>query len=164
MQRRRWSSGSGRSNPTPKQVTALPPKSFCRFAPVLSLFQKNDSAPVLFAAASGSKSMVKYEGGYTVETVFDGSKLGIEPYTVEVTEGGELLVMDSMNSNIYRMALPLSRCECAPSFLPPPRRYSPLNPACFGVILPRGAPLIIRCEVFGGLGGGLVGVMRTRFS
>jgi hypothetical protein len=145
-------------------VTALPPKSFCRFAPVLSLFQKNDSAPVLFAAASGSKSMVKYEGGYTVETVFDGSKLGIEPYTVEVTEGGELLVMDSMNSNIYRMALPLSRCECAPSFLPPPRRYSPLNPACFGVILPRGAPLIIRCEVFGGLGGGLVGVMRTRFS
>ncbi|XP_062222113.1 uncharacterized protein LOC133921314 [Phragmites australis] len=60
-------------------------------------------------AASGGKSMVKYEGGYTVETVFDGSKLGIEPYTVEVTQGGELLVMDSMNSNIYRMALPLSR-------------------------------------------------------
>ncbi|KAL6633613.1 hypothetical protein ACP70R_026284 [Stipagrostis hirtigluma subsp. patula] len=59
--------------------------------------------------ASGSKSMVKYEGGYTVETVFDGSKLGIEPYAVEVTQGGELLVMDSMNSNIYRMALPLSR-------------------------------------------------------
>jgi hypothetical protein len=64
-------------------------------------------------AASGGKSMVKYEGGYTVETVFDGSKLGIEPYSVEVTQGGELLVMDSMNSNIYRMALPLSRCECA---------------------------------------------------
>jgi len=63
-------------------------------------------------AASGGKSMVKYEGGYTVETVFDGSKLGIEPYSVEVTQGGELLVMDSMNSNIYRMALPLSRCEC----------------------------------------------------
>jgi hypothetical protein len=59
--------------------------------------------------ATGSKSMVKYEGGYTVETVFDGSKLGIEPYSVEVTQGGELLVMDSMNSNIYRMALPLSR-------------------------------------------------------
>ncbi|AQK55090.1 NHL domain-containing protein [Zea mays] len=60
-------------------------------------------------AASGGKSMVKYEGGYTVETVFDGSKLGIEPYSVEVTQSGELLVMDSMNSNIYRMALPLSR-------------------------------------------------------
>nr|CAB3447824.1 unnamed protein product [Digitaria exilis] len=62
-----------------------------------------------FGAATGGKSMVKYEGGYTVETVFDGSKLGIEPYSVEVTQGGELLVMDSMNSNIYRMALPLSR-------------------------------------------------------
>ncbi|OEL35764.1 hypothetical protein BAE44_0003219 [Dichanthelium oligosanthes] len=60
-------------------------------------------------AANGGKSMVKYEGGYTVETVFDGSKLGVEPYSVEVTQGGELLVMDSMNSNIYRMALPLSR-------------------------------------------------------
>jgi hypothetical protein len=59
--------------------------------------------------------MVKYEGGYTVETVFDGSKLGIEPYAVEVTQGGDLLVMDSMNSNIYRIALPLSRCE--PPFL-----------------------------------------------
>ncbi|TVU28347.1 hypothetical protein EJB05_19863 [Eragrostis curvula] len=65
--------------------------------------------PTTKTAASGSKSMVKYEGGYTVETVFDGSKLGIEPYSVEVTQGGELLVMDSMNSNIYRMALPLSR-------------------------------------------------------
>jgi hypothetical protein len=51
--------------------------------------------------------MVKYEGGYTVETVFDGSKLGIEPYAVEVTQGGELLVMDSMNNNIYRIALPV---------------------------------------------------------
>ncbi|KAF0904080.1 hypothetical protein E2562_031756 [Oryza meyeriana var. granulata] len=53
--------------------------------------------------------MVKYEGGYAVETVFDGSKLGIEPYDVEVTPAGELLVLDSMNSNIYRVQLPLSR-------------------------------------------------------
>jgi hypothetical protein len=36
-----------------------------------------------------------------VEAVFDGSKLGIEPYSMEVTKGGELLVMDSMNNNIY---------------------------------------------------------------
>jgi hypothetical protein len=78
--------------------------------------------------------MVKYEGGYTVETVFDGSKLGIEPYSVEVTQGGELLVMDSMNSNIYRMALPLSRCECALAdlLLAPPESgmfwcYSPVG-------------------------------------
>jgi hypothetical protein len=55
--------------------------------------------------------MVRYEGGYAVETVFDGSKLGIEPYAVEVTPAGELLVLDSMNSNVYRVQLPLSRCE-----------------------------------------------------
>ena len=55
--------------------------------------------------------MVKYEGGYTVETVFDGSKLGIEPYAVEVTPAGDLLLLDSMNSNVYRVQLPLSPCE-----------------------------------------------------
>lgn len=53
--------------------------------------------------------MVKYEGGYTVETVFDGSKLGIEPYSVEVTPAGELLVLDSENSNIHKISTPLSR-------------------------------------------------------
>ncbi|XP_026661594.1 uncharacterized protein LOC103710050 [Phoenix dactylifera] len=52
---------------------------------------------------------MKFESGYTVETVFDGSKLGIEPYSVEVTQTGELLVLDSVNSNIYRISLPLSR-------------------------------------------------------
>ncbi|KAG8075980.1 hypothetical protein GUJ93_ZPchr0006g40719 [Zizania palustris] len=61
------------------------------------------------AAGAAGRSMVKFEGGYAVETVFDGSKLGIEPYDVEVTPAGELLVLDSMNSNIYRVQLPLSR-------------------------------------------------------
>uniref|UniRef100_A0A0E0LAA3 NHL repeat-containing protein n=1 Tax=Oryza punctata TaxID=4537 RepID=A0A0E0LAA3_ORYPU len=61
------------------------------------------------AAAAAGRSMVKYEGGYAVETVFDGSKLGIEPHDVEVTPSGELLVLDSMNSNVYRVQLPLSR-------------------------------------------------------
>lgn len=55
--------------------------------------------------------MMKFESGYTVETVFDGSKLGIEPFSVEVLPGGELLILDSVNSNIYRISLPLSRCE-----------------------------------------------------
>lgn len=54
---------------------------------------------------------MKFEGGYTVETVFDGSKLGIEPYSVEVTQNGELLLLDSVNSNLYRILQPLSRCE-----------------------------------------------------
>ncbi|KAF9626292.1 hypothetical protein IFM89_032141 [Coptis chinensis] len=53
-------------------------------------------------------SMVKYESGYIVETVFDGSKLGIEPYSVEVSPSGELLVLDSANSNLYRISQPLS--------------------------------------------------------
>jgi hypothetical protein len=54
---------------------------------------------------------VRYEGGYAVDTVFDGSKMGIEQHTVEVTPAGELLVLDSINSNMYRVQLPLSRCE-----------------------------------------------------
>jgi hypothetical protein len=57
--------------------------------------------------------MVRYEGGYAVDTVFDGSKLGIEPHVVEVTPAGDLLVLDSINSNIYRVQLPLSPCEHA---------------------------------------------------
>ncbi|KAJ9562564.1 hypothetical protein OSB04_007724 [Centaurea solstitialis] len=61
------------------------------------------------AMASSSRSMVKYEGGYTVETVFDGSKVGIEPHSVEVTPSGELLVLDSENSNIHKVSTPLSR-------------------------------------------------------
>uniref|UniRef100_A0A453RBQ2 SMP-30/Gluconolactonase/LRE-like region domain-containing protein n=1 Tax=Aegilops tauschii subsp. strangulata TaxID=200361 RepID=A0A453RBQ2_AEGTS len=55
------------------------------------------------------RSMVKYEGGYAVETVFDGSSLGIEPHSVELTPAGDLLLLDSMNSNLYRVQLPLSR-------------------------------------------------------
>ncbi|KAL6838622.1 hypothetical protein ACP4OV_031579 [Aristida adscensionis] len=70
-------------------------------------------APVVSAAAAAAaaagRSMVRYEGGYAVETVFDGSKLGIEPHAVEVTPAGELLVLDSINSNIHRVQLPLSR-------------------------------------------------------
>ncbi|KAJ6890745.1 hypothetical protein NC651_024296 [Populus alba x Populus x berolinensis] len=54
------------------------------------------------------RPMMKFESGYTVETVFDGSKLGIEPYSVEVLPSGELLILDSVNSNIYRMSSSLS--------------------------------------------------------
>ncbi|GKU96945.1 hypothetical protein SLEP1_g10126 [Rubroshorea leprosula] len=56
-----------------------------------------------------SRSMLKFEDGYTVETLFDGSKNGIEPYSVEFSSSGELLVLDSENSNIYRISMPLSR-------------------------------------------------------
>ncbi|XP_019421264.1 PREDICTED: uncharacterized protein LOC109331310 isoform X1 [Lupinus angustifolius] len=58
-------------------------------------------------AVSG-KPMMKFESGYSVETVFDGSKLGIEPYAVEVLHNGELLILDSDNNNIYRISSSLS--------------------------------------------------------
>ncbi|GAA0171339.1 hypothetical protein LIER_41138 [Lithospermum erythrorhizon] len=56
-----------------------------------------------------SRSMMKFESGYTVVTVFDGSKLGIEPYSVEVLPSGELLLLDSQKSNIYKISSPISR-------------------------------------------------------
>uniref|UniRef100_A0A1D1ZCG2 Protein wech n=1 Tax=Anthurium amnicola TaxID=1678845 RepID=A0A1D1ZCG2_9ARAE len=59
-------------------------------------------------AATG-RPMMKFESGHMVETVFDGSKLGIEPFAVEVTPSGDLLLLDSANSNIYRISPPLSR-------------------------------------------------------
>ncbi|MQM06869.1 hypothetical protein Taro_039702 [Colocasia esculenta] len=59
--------------------------------------------------AISGRPLMRFEGGYTVETVFDGSKLGIDPFAVEVTPSGELLVLDSVNSNIFRIAPPLSR-------------------------------------------------------
>lgn len=75
--------------------------------------------PAFPAAVSGHRPLMKFESGYTVETVFDGSKLGIEPHSVEVTQSGELLLLDSVNSNLYRISLPLSRCELIslPDFL-----------------------------------------------
>ncbi|KAH0697661.1 hypothetical protein KY289_015143 [Solanum tuberosum] len=47
--------------------------------------------------AVSSRSMIKFESGYVVETVFDGSKMGIEPYSVEVSSTGEVLILDSEN-------------------------------------------------------------------
>ncbi|KAL9254984.1 hypothetical protein AKJ16_DCAP16770 [Drosera capensis] len=59
-------------------------------------------------AVIASRPLMKFEGGYTVETVFDGSKLGIEPYSIEVLPNGELLILDSANSNLYRISSSLS--------------------------------------------------------
>jgi hypothetical protein len=65
-----------------------------------------------YFSAVPSCSMMKFEGGYMVEmVVFNGSKLGIEPYSVDISPRGELLVLDSENSNIYKISTPLSRCK-----------------------------------------------------
>ncbi|KAK1360074.1 hypothetical protein POM88_044548 [Heracleum sosnowskyi] len=39
------------------------------------------------------RSLVKFEGGYTVETLFYRSKHGIEPYSVELSPTGDLLAL-----------------------------------------------------------------------
>ncbi|XP_077237784.1 uncharacterized protein LOC143879326 [Tasmannia lanceolata] len=59
--------------------------------------------------AISGRPLLKFESGYNVETVFDGSKVGIEPFSVEVLSSGEILVLDSANSNIYKISMPLSR-------------------------------------------------------
>ncbi|CAN0857372.1 hypothetical protein LINGRAHAP2_LOCUS6731 [Linum grandiflorum] len=61
------------------------------------------------SSAVSGRSMVKFEDVYTVETVFDGTKLGIEPFSVEVSPTGELMILDSENSNIYKIQTPLSK-------------------------------------------------------
>ncbi|KAK4282443.1 hypothetical protein QN277_013821 [Acacia crassicarpa] len=69
---------------------------------------KSTTKPSNQFSVKHSRSMMKFEIGYTVETIFDGSKLGIEPYSVEVSSNGEFLVLDSENSNIYRIPSPVS--------------------------------------------------------
>ncbi|XP_060214328.1 uncharacterized protein LOC132641376 isoform X1 [Lycium barbarum] len=58
---------------------------------------------------TSGRPMMKFESGYSVETVFDGSKLGIEPYSVEIMSSGELLILDSANSNLYKISSSLSQ-------------------------------------------------------
>jgi hypothetical protein len=55
--------------------------------------------------------MVKFESGYNVETIFDGSKLGIEPYSIEISPDGEFFILDSESSNIYKISSPISKCK-----------------------------------------------------
>uniref|UniRef100_A0A5B7A8F5 NHL domain-containing protein n=1 Tax=Davidia involucrata TaxID=16924 RepID=A0A5B7A8F5_DAVIN len=74
--------------------------------------------------AISSGSLMKFEGGYTVETVFDGSKLGIDPYSIEISPTGELLVLDSENSNIYQISAPLSRYSRPKLIAGSPEGYS----------------------------------------
>uniref|UniRef100_A0A2K1ZG01 Uncharacterized protein n=1 Tax=Populus trichocarpa TaxID=3694 RepID=A0A2K1ZG01_POPTR len=48
------------------------------------------------------RPMKKFESGSTVETVFDGSKLGIEPlYSVQVLPSGELSNFKTFNCCFY---------------------------------------------------------------
>ncbi|XP_020217759.1 uncharacterized protein LOC109801164 [Cajanus cajan] len=98
------------SNASAAPSTTLPAKIVTGFlsnvVPAFTKWVWSLKAPT--KTAIGAKSMMKFESGYTVETVFDGSKLGIEPHAVEVLSNGELLILDSVNSNIYRISSSLS--------------------------------------------------------
>ncbi|KAH9314948.1 hypothetical protein KI387_023575 [Taxus chinensis] len=65
------------------------------------------SSPAIISKTD--RNFLQFESGYVVETVLEGSKLGIDPYTIEVSPDGELLILDSQNSNILRLTPPLSR-------------------------------------------------------
>ncbi|KAH9304030.1 hypothetical protein KI387_008434, partial [Taxus chinensis] len=45
------------------------------------------------------------EEGYTVETVFDGYKMNIHPYTILPREN-DIIVLDSLNSSFFKITLP----------------------------------------------------------
>lgn len=68
-------------------------------------------------SAASARLMMKFETGYTVETVFDGSKLGVDPYAVEMLPTGDLIILDSASSNVYRISSSMSLCKSIISFL-----------------------------------------------
>ncbi|KAK4791946.1 hypothetical protein SAY86_022381 [Trapa natans] len=75
---------------------------------VSSLMKKFSLIKATTKTAIADRPTLKFESGYTVETVFDGSKLGIEPYSVEVLSSGDLLILDAANSNLYKISSSLS--------------------------------------------------------
>ncbi|CAK9141780.1 unnamed protein product [Ilex paraguariensis] len=56
-------------------------------------------------------NVLQFENGYLVETVVEGNALGVVPFSIRVSEDGELFVVDALNSNIVRSTPPLSQCK-----------------------------------------------------
>lgn len=56
-------------------------------------------------------NVVHFEDGYLVETVVEGNELGVVPYSIRVSQDGELFAVDAVNSNIVRITPPLSQCK-----------------------------------------------------
>lgn len=55
-------------------------------------------------------NVLQFENGYLVETVVEGNELGVVPYSIRVSEDGELFAVDAVNNNIVRITPPLSQC------------------------------------------------------
>ncbi|KAF8413705.1 hypothetical protein HHK36_001697 [Tetracentron sinense] len=53
-------------------------------------------------------NVLQFENGYLVETVVEGNELGVVPYSIRVSQDGELFAVDAVNSNIVRITPPLS--------------------------------------------------------
>ncbi|GMH25575.1 hypothetical protein Nepgr_027418 [Nepenthes gracilis] len=54
-------------------------------------------------------NVIQFESGYLVETVVEGNALGVVPYSIRVSQDGELFAVDCDNSNIVRITPPLSQ-------------------------------------------------------
>lgn len=54
-------------------------------------------------------NVILFENGYLVETVVEGNALGVIPYSIRVSQDGELFAVDAENSNIVRITPPLSQ-------------------------------------------------------
>ncbi|KAI3675040.1 hypothetical protein L1987_84622 [Smallanthus sonchifolius] len=80
-------------------------------APVI----KQLSSILKWTSRSSSKSplsdenILQFEDGYLVETIVEGNQLGVVPYSIRVSQDGELFAVDSVNSNIVRITPPLSQ-------------------------------------------------------
>uniref|UniRef100_A0A7C9CWJ3 Peptidylamidoglycolate lyase n=1 Tax=Opuntia streptacantha TaxID=393608 RepID=A0A7C9CWJ3_OPUST len=54
-------------------------------------------------------NLIQFENGYLMETVVEGNALGVIPYSIRVSQDGELFAVDAENSNIVRITPPLSQ-------------------------------------------------------
>lgn len=54
-------------------------------------------------------SFLQFEDGYLVETVVEGNELGVLPYSIRLSQDGELFAVDAISSNIVRITPPLSQ-------------------------------------------------------
>lgn len=61
------------------------------------------------------EDVLQFEYGYLVETVVEGNELGVMPYSIRVSQDGELFAVDETNSNIVKITPPLSHCKTPPS-------------------------------------------------
>ncbi|XP_019177870.1 PREDICTED: uncharacterized protein LOC109173067 [Ipomoea nil] len=62
----------------------------------------------MFVSFSNSYYKIKFEKGYNIESIFEENKLGVEPYSVEVSLAVEVFILDSENNNIYKITTPHS--------------------------------------------------------